>query len=71
MKTVNVTYFKESGKFYTFESFEISDKLLGGTNEYWEALQDSHRIKDMYMLVHDSGDNKEPYIVPHLFHPKK
>lgn len=70
MKTVNATYFKESGKYYTDETFEISEDLLGGTNEYWETLENNHRIKDMFMMVEDSGDDLEPYIVPHLFHPK-
>ena len=71
MKTVNATYFKENGKYYTNETFGISEELLGGTNDYWNALKNGHRIEEMYMLVQDSDDNKEPYIVPHLFKPKK
>lgn len=70
MKTVKVTYFKDSGKYYTNETFGISEELLGGTNSYWEALKSNHRIKEMYMLVEDSGDNKEPYVVPNLFKPE-
>jgi len=70
MKTVKVTYFKYSGKYYTNETFGISEELLGGTNSYWEALKNNHRIKEMYMMIEDSGDNKEPYIVPHLFKPQ-
>lgn len=70
MKTVKVTYFKKSGKYYTHETFEISEELKGGTNDYWKALEDNHRIKDMFMMVEDSDDELEPYIVPHLFHPK-
>lgn len=69
MKTVNVTYFKRSGKYYTDETIEISEELTG-----YDALSKDipkhHRIKEMFMLVQDSNDGKEPYIVPHLFHPR-
>ncbi|PRT13216.1 hypothetical protein C6352_02385 [Bacillus thuringiensis] len=69
MKTVNVTYFKRSGKYYTSETIEISEELNG-----YEALSEEipkhHRIKEMSMLVQDSEDGKEPFIVPHLYNPK-
>ncbi|MGG5762624.1 hypothetical protein ACQ3VC_14045 [Bacillus proteolyticus] len=69
MKTVSVTYFKHSGKYYTSETIEISEELNG-----YEALDKEipkyHRIKEMSMLVQDSDDGKEPYIVPHLYNPK-
>ena len=67
MKKVKITFFKPSGKYYTTEEGMISETLLGGTNDYWNALKELRRIKGMQMLVQDSGDNKEPYIVPHLF----
>ncbi|WP_102271343.1 hypothetical protein [Cytobacillus massiliigabonensis] len=70
MKTVNVTYFKPSGKFYTKETIEISEEL-NGYEALFEEIPKRHRIEDMFMLVQDSDDDKEPYIVPHLFHPKK
>lgn len=70
MKKVNVDYFKISGKFYTSETFEISEDLQGGTQDYYKALEDNHRIEDMVMVVRDSGDEKEPYIVPHVFKAK-
>jgi len=65
-KTVNITYFKPSGKFYTDETIEISEEL----NSYealFHEIPKYHRIKEMNMLVQDSGDDKEPYIVPHIF----
>lgn len=68
MKRINVTYFKPSGKYYTHEKVEISEEL----NSYqalFEELPKHHRIKNMFMLVQDSEDNLEPYIVPHLFKP--
>jgi hypothetical protein len=68
MKTVNVTYFKEGGKFYTHETIEISEEMNGYHALFYE-IPNHHRIKGMYMLVQDSGDGKEPYIVPHLFKP--
>ncbi|MFJ7950745.1 hypothetical protein ACIQZG_04355 [Lysinibacillus sp. NPDC096418] len=68
MKTVNVNYFKPSGKWYTKETVEISEDL-NGYEALFHELPKHHRIKDMYMLVQDSNDNKEPYIVPHLFKP--
>lgn len=71
MKTVKVTYFKPSGKYYTCETFEISEELQGGSKVYREVIEGNHRIKDMFMMVEDSGDELEPYIVPHLFHPKE
>ncbi|MBY7111399.1 hypothetical protein ILT06_10800 [Bacillus sp. 17RED48] len=68
MKTVNITYFKKSGKYYTHETIKVSEELNG-----YEVLVDEipkhHRIKEMSMLVQDSGDGKEPYIVPHLYKP--
>lgn len=68
MKTVNVTYFKPSGKWYTNETVEI-DETLNGYQVVFHEMPKHHRIKEMQMLVTDSGDNKEPYIVPHLFKP--
>ena len=65
-KAVKVTYFKPSGKFYTNETIEISEKL----NSYealFHEIPKHHRIKEMNMLVQDSDDDKEPYIVPHIF----
>lgn len=70
MKTVNVTYFKPSGKYYTSETVEISEEL-NGYEALFTEIPKHHRIEDMAMLVQDSDDNKEPYIVPHLFAPKK
>lgn len=68
MKTVNVTYFKRSGMYYTSETIEISEEL-NGYDALFEEIPKHHRIKEMFMQVGDSGDSKEPYIVPHLFHP--
>jgi hypothetical protein len=70
MKTVNVTYFKQSGKYYTSETIEISEELSGYHALAYE-LPKHHRIKDMLMLVVDSDDGKEPYIVPHLYKASK
>ena len=72
MKVVSVTYFKPSGKYYTHETVEIPE----GINIYdalVHELPKHHRIKYMFMLVQNSepeGEEKEPYIVPHLYHPK-
>lgn len=66
MKTVNARYFKPSGKYYTDETFEISEEL----NSYealFKEIPKHHRLKDMIMVVSDSDDGKEPYIVPHMF----
>lgn len=68
LKTVKVSYFKPSGKWYTEETVEISEEL-NGYEALFHELPKHHRLKDMSMLVQDSGDNKEPYIVPHLFKP--
>jgi hypothetical protein len=68
MKTVNVTYFKPSGKYYTSETIEISEEL-SGYHALFSEIPKHHRIKSMQMLVVDSGDGKEPYIVPHIFAP--
>jgi transcription elongation factor Elf1 len=65
-KTVSVIYFKQSGKFYCEEEIYISEKLNGYEALTYE-LPLHHRIKDMDMLVKDSGDGLEPYIVPHLY----
>lgn len=70
MKQVTVTYFKPSGKYYTEETVEISEELNGYQALTYE-LPKHHRIKNMQMLVQDSDDGKEPYIVPHLFKPLK
>ena len=67
MKRVKVTYFKPSGKFYTDEEELIEEGISG--YEAHKVLKERHRIKNMYMLVGDSGDGLEPFIVPHLFHP--
>lgn len=69
-KTVNVTYFKPSGKYYTSETIKISEDL-NGYDALFNEIPKHHRIKEMFMYVSDSDDNKEPYIVPHLFHPKE
>ncbi|MGY8620274.1 hypothetical protein ACN6A9_01665 [Bacillus safensis] len=69
MKTVNVRYFKTSGKYYTDETIEISE-TLNGYEALFEEIPKHHRIKEMIMSVTDSDDGKEPYIVPHLFFPK-
>ncbi|MED0863778.1 hypothetical protein [Bacillus safensis] len=69
MKTVNVRYFKTSGKYYTDETIEISDSL-NGYEALFEEIPKHHRIKEMIMSVTDSGDGKEPFIVPHLYFPK-
>ncbi|MGT4651509.1 hypothetical protein [Bacillus cereus] len=68
MKTVNVRYFKSSGKYYTDETIEISE-TLNGYEALFEEIPKHHRIKEMIMSVTDSGDGKEPFIVPHLFFP--
>ena len=70
MKTVDVTYFKPSGKFYTEEEILIPE-TLNGYEALAHELPNHHRLKDMIMLVEDSGDGKEPYIVPHLYMPQK
>lgn len=70
MKVVNVTYFKPSGKYYTSETVEISEEL-NGYEALAHELPKHHRIKEMQMLVKDSEDGKEPYIVPHLYAPKE
>lgn len=69
MKTVNVTYFIRSGKYYTHETIKISEGL-NGYEAIAEEIPKHHRIKEMAMLVQDSDDGKEPYIVPHLYNPK-
>lgn len=69
MKIVNVTYFRPSGKYYTRETIEISEEL-NGYDALFKEIPNHHRIEGMFMLVQDSEDGKEPYIVPHLFHPK-
>lgn len=73
MKTVNVTYFKPSGKYYTQETVELPEGMCG-YDALFHELPKRHRIKGMFMLVQNSepaGEEKEPYIVPHLFHPKE
>lgn len=70
LKTVNVTYFKPSGKYYTTETIKISTDF-GGYHALFKEIPKHHRIENMFMLVQDSGDGLEPYIVPNLFHPKK
>lgn len=69
-KKVKVTYFKKSGKYYTEETIEISEDL-NGYEALAHELPKHHRILDMNMLVQDSDDNKEPYIVPHLYKAKR
>lgn len=69
MKRVNVTYFKPSGKYYTSETVEISEEL-DGYDALFKELPKHHRILEMDMLVQNSDDNKEPYIVPHIFKAK-
>lgn len=66
MKSVEVTYFKKSGKYYTHETVEISEEL-NGYDALFHELPKHHRLKYMDMLVQDSGDGKEPSIVPHIF----
>ncbi|MBU7315954.1 hypothetical protein [Paenibacillus oleatilyticus] len=71
MKKVKVTYFKPSGKYYTEEFVEIPVEL-SGYDALHKELPKHHRIKNMFMLVQNSepdGEEQEPYIVPHLFHP--
>lgn len=70
MKDVKVSYFRQSGKWYTTEYVQISEEL-NGYQALTEELPKHHRIEDMFMLVQDSDDEKEPYIVPHLFKPKR
>lgn len=70
MKTVNLTFFKPNGKYYTSEQVDISDDLNGYEAVFTE-MPKHHRIADMQMLVTDSEDGKEPYIVPHLFKAKE
>lgn len=70
MKKVDVTYFRPSGKYYTAETIEISEDFDGYHALAYE-LPKHHRLKDMAMLVQDSEDGKEPYIVPHLYKPKE
>ncbi|WP_010497714.1 hypothetical protein [Paenibacillus elgii] len=71
MKKVKVTYFKPSGKYYTQETVEISEELNGYQALHY-VLPNHHRIKNMFMYVENGepeGEEIEPYIVPHLFHP--
>lgn len=71
MKAVLVTYFKKSGKYYTHEKIEIPEHLTSYEALY-EELPKHHRLKEMFMMVENFepvGEEKEPYIVPHLFHP--
>ena len=70
MKTVNVSYFRPSGKWYTKETIEI-DERLNGYQALFEEIPKHHRLKTMDMLVQDSDDGKEPYIVPHIFKAKE
>ncbi|WP_110933282.1 hypothetical protein [Paenibacillus bouchesdurhonensis] len=73
MKTVKVTYFKQSGKYYTSETINIPADL-DGYEALFKEIPKHHRIKGMFMLVENSepdGEENEPYIVPHLFHPIK
>lgn len=70
MKTVNITYFKPSGKYYTDEQVDIPEEL-SGYHAMFEEMPKHHRLTDMQMLITDSNDGKEPYIVPHLFKPKE
>lgn len=71
MKKVRVQYFKPGyGKYYTSETIEIPETVSG-----YEALVNEipkHlRLNDeMFAVVSDSGDGKEPYIVPNLYFPK-
>lgn len=71
MKKVKVTYFKPSGKYYTEELVQIPTEI-SGYDALYKELPKQHRIKNMFMLVQNSepdGEEQEPYIVPHLFHP--
>ncbi|AGY48292.1 hypothetical protein Slash_3 [Bacillus phage Slash] len=68
MKEVKVSYFRKSGKWYCTEYIDITEGL-NGYQALTEELPKHHRIKDMFMLVQDSDDEKEPYIVPHLYKP--
>lgn len=65
MKKVKIIYFKDSGKYYTDETVEIPESISG-----YEALVDElpkrQRANGMQMLV-QNADNKEPFIVPHLY----
>jgi hypothetical protein len=70
VKEVKVSYFRKSGKWYLTEYVEIPE-TLNGYQAVFEELPKHHRIKDMFMLVQDSNDEREPYIVPHLFNPKE
>lgn len=70
MKTVNVTYFKKSGKYYTDETVKIPEDITG-YHAMFEEMPKHHRIKEMRMLITDSEDGVEPYIVPHLFEAKE
>lgn len=69
-KKVLLTYFKPSGKFYCHEEVFISEKL-NGHQALAEELPKYHRIKTMIMEVRDSDDGLEPYIVPHIYHPRE
>lgn len=69
-KTVNVTYFKPSGKYYINETIEISEEL-NGYEALFKEIPKHHRIKEMDMHVADSDDGKKPYIVPHIFKAKE
>lgn len=68
MKKVNVTFFKPSGKYYTSEVVEISEEL-NGYEALFTEMPKHHRIEEMSMHVSDAEEDKEPYIVPHLFGP--
>lgn len=70
MKKVKITYFKQTGKYYTSEVIEIPSDV-NGYDALTKILPEKHRIKDMFMLVENENDEDciEPYIVPTLYHP--
>jgi hypothetical protein len=67
LKTVHVTYFRPNGNWCISEHIGISEGL-NLTEAHDEILK--HRKSDsLYMAIQDSGDDKQPFIVPHLFSP--
>lgn len=69
-KSVLVNYYKMSGKYYTSEAFCIPNGL-NGYQALFEEIPKHLRLNDeMIAVVQDSNDNREPYIVTHLYHPK-
>ncbi|HEY5588250.1 MAG TPA: hypothetical protein VIK86_04750 [Candidatus Paceibacterota bacterium] len=64
MKTIIITYFKPSGKYYTEETIEISEDTP--CYDISSSVKPLLKLKDMIAVITDSDDGKKPCIVPHL-----